>query len=158
MECACADDPEVRASRHANRSRAAAGAGAENGHNVAVVTGLPESETPSYVRSGFDPGAPMDHVERGWDGARQVTTSELGRLELTLGAPVTEARGGYEGYLVSGSTLNPLPSGAFLDRLSGEFFWQPGAGYVGQYELLFVRTDGASRQRIPVVVTIEALK
>ena len=37
----------------------------------------------------------------------------------------------------------------------GAFYWQPGLGYVGDYDLLFVRTgaDGA-RERIPVRVTL----
>ena len=60
----------------------------------------------------------------------------------------------YEGYLVAGGELRTLPVGASLDA-AGRFYWQPGAGFVGAYQLLFVKTacDG-TRTRIPVDVRI----
>ena len=47
-----------------------------------------------------------------------------------------------------------LPAGALLDRRTGEFFWQPGVGFAGVYDLIFVRISGDTRERIPVKVTI----
>ena len=62
----------------------------------------------------------------------------------------------YAGYLVVNGRLRELPNGSSFDPARGAFYWQPGLGYVGNYELLFVRTsaDGA-RERIPVNVTIQ---
>ena len=34
----------------------------------------------------------------------------------------------------------PLPVGSTLDAATGRFDWQPGVGFLGTYQLLFVRT------------------
>jgi len=62
----------------------------------------------------------------------------------------------YAGYLVVDGELRELPNGSSFDPARGTFYWQPGLGYVGNYDLLFVRTtaDGA-RERIPVRVTLQ---
>ena len=73
---------------------------------------------------------------------------------MTLSGPVNEDGGGYEGYLVGDGKLQALPAGSFLDKQSGEFYWQPGVGFIGKYQLVFIRTAGGQRVRIPVEVTI----
>lgn len=134
--------------------RESAAAGEYVSEASSTLAPLPESATPSYIRTGFDPGAPLELVETDSNGTRHVTGTEMGRLEVTVGSPVPPA-GSYEGYLLSGDTLAPLPQGTFLDRRTGEFFWHIGAGYVGKYELVFVRTDGEKKERIPLRVTVE---
>ena len=59
---------------------------------------------------------------------------------------------------MSKGRLGALPAGAFLDRKLGQFFWQPGAGFVGTYNLVFVRASGGARERIPVEVRISPRK
>jgi hypothetical protein len=76
------------------------------------------------------------------------------RFELTLGSPVSGGDGRYEGYVVANGRLQALPVGAFLDRKTGEFFWQPGVGFVGTYRMVFVRISGETREKIPVEVRI----
>jgi hypothetical protein len=40
--------------------------------------------------------------------------------------------------------------------LRGVFAWQPGVGYIGLYEFVFVRSFGdGRRERIPVHVTLD---
>ena len=134
--------------------REAAGDGEYVGEASSVVAMLAESPTPSYVRTGFDAGAPLEIVETDSNGVRHVTAPDMGRLEVTVGSPVSPA-GAYEGYVLAGDTLRPLPQGAFLDRRTGEFFWHVGIGYVGRYELVFVRSDGGKKARIPLRITIE---
>ena len=75
-------------------------------------------------------------------------------MTLALPPALADERGGYEGYLVSDSKLQALPAGSFLDQRNGEFYWQPGVGFVGTYQLVFVRTAGDQRTRIPVEVNI----
>jgi len=61
----------------------------------------------------------------------------------------------YEGYVVMNGRMRPLPVGSTLDRSTGTFTWQPGPGFVGSYELVFLRTGSAGIQtRIPVNVKI----
>jgi hypothetical protein len=91
------------------------------------------------------------------DGAaRVVTLAPLERLQVRLSEDEEACAGTWAGYLVSGETLGDLPVGAAIDR-TGTFYWQPGPGFIGTFELLFVRTacDG-SKERLPLTVTIAA--
>ena len=66
----------------------------------------------------------------------------MNRVELHLGP------GRHEGYLRTSDGLAPLPVGSTLDRDSGVFTWAPGVGFVGAYDLVFVRhVDAAVARR-----------
>ena len=67
----------------------------------------------------------------------------------------TEPGAGHTGYLRVGSELAPLPVGSHLDTTTGVFTWAPGAGFVGTYDLVFVRwsSDRAvSRREVRIVL------
>jgi hypothetical protein len=121
------------------------------------------------VREGFAPAAPIRSATLGIDGMRRVSTMERDRIEIhvnprtndmkTAGlAPASASRRAaeYAGYMVVDGTLRELPIGSSFDPSRGAFYWQPGLGYVGNYDLLFVRTgaDG-TRERIPVRVSLQ---
>jgi hypothetical protein len=76
-------------------------------------------------------------------GVRHVQVSALGRLELWLGAVE-------HGYLVANGTLRDLPPGSYLNIETGVFTWAPGVGYIGTYQLTFVRGG----EQIQIDVTI----
>jgi hypothetical protein len=135
-------------------TRSSAAAGESTGAAVETVASAPISGVPVYSRTGFDPGASLDIVETDPLGVSQVSATEASRFEITLGSPVAGENDRYEGYLVVDGRLHPLPIGAFLDRKGGQFFWQPGVGFVGSYDLLFIRTADGMREQIPVAVTI----
>ena len=105
---------------------------------------------PSRVDDGARPHRdPAESSERTRvTGARTVSSA-------LASASVTDADE-YAGYLVVDGELRELPNGSSFDPSRGAFYWQPGLGYVGNYDLLFVRTgaDGA-RERIPVRVTLQ---
>jgi hypothetical protein len=66
---------------------------------------------------------------------------ELGLIEIPL-----DAISGYE--LVNGER-RPLPIGSSLK--DGVFYWQPGPGFLGEFNLVFERTDGsASEVRVKI--------
>jgi hypothetical protein len=44
------------------------------------------------------------------------------------------------GFLRAHGRLRDLPAGASLDALTGIFTWAPGAGFIGRYDLVFVRS------------------
>jgi hypothetical protein len=139
-------------------TRESAPAGADTGQPVAALAVVPESATPSYTQQGFAMNAPLEIVEKDVTGPATITTEELGVIRATVGSPVAAdaADGsGYEGYMINGGRLDALPAGSFLDRRSGEFFWHPGAGFVGTYEFVFIRKTDGLRERIPVSVVIE---
>ncbi len=130
-------------------------AGPDLGRSVDEVggrTGL----APVSIREGFGlatrSAAPARH-RRGAAGVDGRARSHRDPRRI-----LTRHRRGdsYAGYLVVDGRLRELPNGSSFDPARGAFYWQPGLGYVGNYELLFVRTsaDGA-RERIPVNVTIQ---
>jgi hypothetical protein len=103
-------------------------------------------------RLGWNPDAPWRAFAVTASGRAIVRSEEIGRIELHLGdAP----SGRVEGYLRVGDALVALPVGSTLDPGTGVFTWQPGVGYVGSYDLLFVRRDGGrvlERQDVRVVL------
>ena len=111
------------------------------------------------VREGFNLAAPVRVAGAGIDGAPRVATDERDRLEIRLddGAHTAKAAADdrYAGYMVVNGYLRELPTGSSFDPSRGTFYWQPGLGFVGNYELLFVRTTAnGARERIPVRVTL----
>ncbi|MDQ3487867.1 MAG: Ig domain-containing protein, partial [Acidobacteriota bacterium] len=107
-----------------------------------------------YRRDGYNPNAALELTQADEGGVIRIAADPAGRFTLTLSAPVKDDGGGYEGYMVANGKLQALPAGSFLDSRSGEFYWQPGVGFNGTYRLVFIRTDGGQRTRIPVEVTI----
>jgi hypothetical protein len=116
---------------------------------------LAQADTVVLARKGYDQAAPLLPLAQRV-GRHQVAGYELERLELQLAAD-PDAAGGwtYEGYSLVGDARHPLPAGSTLDAATGDFFWVPGPGFVGGYQLQFVRTgaDGRSEQ-IPVEVVL----
>ncbi|CAN5543653.1 hypothetical protein BH23ACI1_BH23ACI1_26770 [soil metagenome] len=133
--------------------RESANSGSATWQPASSLEADPLSSVPVYRRDGFDPSAALHLVEADSTGVLHVSTQEAGRFALTLGSPVSGS-GGYEGYVVANGRLEPLPAGAFLDRHSGDFFWQPGVGFSGTYDLVFIRTTNDARERIRVAVQI----
>jgi hypothetical protein len=101
-------------------------AGIDNGAAVRVATGM-------------DPTAPLKTLRPDASGRRRVWIDELDRVEVRL-APAT---GRFAAYHVANGQLRALPVGASFDASRGTLYWQPGAGYVGDYE--FVVVDQARR-------------
>jgi hypothetical protein len=76
-----------------------------------------------------------------------VRGEELDRFELHMAARA--------GYMRVGDTLQPLQAGSRLDQETGEFLWQPGAGFLGSYDLVFVGADGGqplTRRDVRIVI------
>jgi C1A family cysteine protease len=47
----------------------------------------------------------------------------------------------FSGYQVIGERLKPLPIGSAIDSRMGIFYWQPGPGFIGEYEIVFIFKD-----------------
>jgi len=103
-------------------------------------------------RRGWDLSAPYQAFAPEASGHVVIRSEEVNRVELTLG----DAAGArYTGYLRTGEGLAPLPIGLQLDATTGVFTWAPGVGFVGAYDLLFVRSAGAhavARQEVRVML------
>ncbi len=79
---------------------------------------------------------------------------ELERVEHYL-TPDTRDLTLRSGYLAVSGQLRELPIGSTLDTDRGRFLWQPGPGFVGRYEFVFILTDvHGNEARKNVTVTI----
>src|SRR5947208_505581 len=88
-------------------------------------------------------------------GPTALPATEVAQVGPHLAEHGAAPGGAYEGYLVIGSELRPLPSGSAFDAAQGVFTWQPGAGFIGGYDFMFVRTDAnGSQTKVPVRVQI----
>ena len=89
-------------------------------------------------------------------GLVTVHAEEIDRIELHLAdTQSTASPRSYRGYLRAGADLLPLPIGSSLDAATGELTWQPGVGFVGTYDFVFIRsTDGhaVARQEVRIVL------
>jgi hypothetical protein len=135
--------------------RESAATGDSMGEAAASLESLPVSQTPVYIRTGFGQTASLDLVDPDSAGLTRVNATQIDRFQLTLGAPVS-GDDRYEGYMVADGRQQSLPAGSFLDRKTGDFFWQPGVGFTGIYRMVFVRISDDTRERIPVEVSIGA--
>ena len=82
-------------------------------------------------------------------GSIHVEIEEVERIEVELGKG-----SGYRGYLTVGEELRSLPIGSTINPSNGTFSWLPGPGFLGKYDLVFVREIYGIATRIPVKVTI----
>ena len=99
------------------------------------------------ARRGYAMDAPMRRYTADADGRVTLQAEELDRIEL-------QTNGATAGYLIAGASLRPLPIGSRLDPVTGTFVWQPGVGFVGAYDLAFVRNTGHRMLRQDVRIVL----
>ena len=100
----------------------------------------PRDDEPVLGRRGWDLEGPWRWYGVGRAGRTVIRGEEIDRFELWLGA---QGSAHYTGHLRLGDGLASLPAGSQLDGATGWFTWAPGVGFVGTYDLVFVRWVGA---------------
>ena len=120
--------------------------------NAEDLTAFPMDFSPVEVFLGF---APLQDARRihpnGATGLVLFSMEEISYLRLNL-VPDDQSTRKYSGYLQVGNALRALPAGSTLDTRNGVFYWQPGPGFLGDYDLVFV--DEVSGRRRLVRVSI----
>ena len=106
----------------------------------AAIELLPVASASVMARRGWDLERPLTIYRPDHNGRVVLRGEEVDRFEVHLGS-ADGAR--YTGYLRVGASLSALPIGSALDERSGLFTWAPGVGFVGSYDLVFVRRNGA---------------
>jgi len=85
------------------------------------------------LRLGFDRKRQAESLSLDRTGAYVIHMEELERIELQVGAT--------DGDLLVNGEQRALPIGSTLK--GGLFYWQPGPGFLGEYQFLFERPDAA---------------
>jgi hypothetical protein len=110
------------------------------GHWLAV------SKKPVGVIKGFKKDSNPKKIYPDKKGNISIKIRELQLLEVRLfpegagvlapllSAPLLVC----SGFHIVGSQLRPLPIGSTLDTKRGIFYWHPGPGFIGNYELVFI--------------------
>ncbi|MCP5107583.1 MAG: hypothetical protein GY950_29615 [bacterium] len=100
------------------------------GSAISVTTGYGKTDSPQTVYPGNG-------------GVLNIEIRELERVVIRLG---------------SGYQLRPLPIGSTFDPERGIFYWIPGPGFVGNYELLFVDKYRNNLKRVNIRILPRATR
>jgi Leucine-rich repeat (LRR) protein len=97
--------------------------------------------SPILVRRGYVFDQPADPIYPNREGSISVSIAELERVAIYLdpypsSVPTENPR--YSAFLLVGYELRPLPIGASFDADRGVFYWQPGPGFLGDYDFVFI--------------------
>ena len=105
-------------------------------------------------RRGFDMATPFRSLPTDEGGRAVIIGEELDRFEVKV-APAAREANVLSGYLRAGDQLVALPVGSSLDQSTGTFAWQPGVGFSGPYDLVFVRRHNgvvSTRHEVRIVL------
>lgn len=106
-----------------------------------------DRSSPVKIVKGYDRDTIPLLVFPDGSGIVAVHIKELERLEIHLE--------NYSiGYSVVGNQLKRLPIGSTMDREKGVFYWQPGPGFIGDYQFVFFKKskNGEMSKKIVIVV------
>jgi hypothetical protein len=126
------------------------------------------SEKPVEVIKGYKKDVESQQVYPEKNGIITIEITELERIEFYIynnGARVEEKGSKnskfkiqnsklYSGYQVIGDRLTSLPTGSTLDQKRGVFYWQPGPGFYGDYDFVFIKEEGNNKEQVRIRVKI----
>lgn len=110
---------------------------------------------PASVIKGFNRNSEPQKIYPDETGNITIEIRELERIEIRLAPSVSPVP--WEGYLILGNQLKALPVGSTLDKDGGIFYWQPGAGFVGNYALIFANRETNRLHKINIKIKYKGL-
>lgn len=128
-------------------------------HNTGV-SGVQHAATSTSIQLKPDDHSIDDSIYTDKHSVRpeKIRIKELQRISLPLLSPLLSDPNSKvtAGYLIVNDEHRALPIGSTLNKQSGTFHWQPGAGFLGEYHFLFLLKDsnGKTNRYMPVI-TIE---
>ena len=142
-----------------------------NVKHVEISSNPVDYSEPIGIRKGFRENERLQEIYPDDSGVLDIKIRELERVEIHLDRTAwrmaqsseqivkTKMEGGpvnhnWMGFLVIGDQLRTLPVGSTLDREKGIFYWQPGVGFVGDYEFVFVSTGEINKRKVKIRVKI----
>ena len=116
--------------------------------------------SPLHVRRGFDLNQPPETVFPGKDGRVDVDIRELERIAVYLDSDAVsfpnpmssrfDEGERYAAFLVVGDELRPLPIGSTFDAERGTLVWQPGPGFLGDYQFILMDLTAGSKRNFKI--------
>jgi len=103
---------------------------------------LPVSFEALKFTRGCDKNAEAAIAEADSYGVFHIEMREVERVKIDLGEATY-----YTGYMIVGDELRPLPVGSTLNSENGTFVWQLGPGFIGEYDLVFIKKDENGAQK-----------
>jgi hypothetical protein len=82
------------------------------------------------------------------NGQIPIKIHELEPLEIRFNTP------NWSGYQLIVNQLRTLPIGSTLDTVNGIFYWCPGPGFIGEYDLVFFKTN-SNGEKIKKIIRLE---
>ena len=103
------------------------------------------------VKKGYKVDSDPELLMPDDSGMFHIKIVEADRMEIDMGKGSN-----YWGFLLVGEELRQLPIGSTLNARTGRLSWMPGPGFLGTYDLVFIKEDGFGiTRRIPIRVTIK---
>ena len=110
---------------------------------------------PVRVKTGYSQDLTDQVIYPDQAGTPTIKIPQLSRVEIDLNEGSDVSSYQWRGYLQVGKQKQPLPIGATLDVDNGVFYWQPCAGFFGQYHLVFEGLDQTKgKRRVELTVKI----
>ena len=122
----------------------------DNHFPTSSMRDLTDDMSPLVMHRNINLNGGKTVFNRPGDDVFMVPMVETGliRLELTPDALPVQ----FTGYMQVNDQLRPLPIGSTLDGKHGIFYWQPGPGFLGDYDLVFVDLQRRLRKRVRITV------
>jgi hypothetical protein len=112
-------------------------------------------DEPIRIKKGYNEDIELQEIYPDNNGIITVEIRELERVEIHIeGTRGLAPLSNYTGHQIVGNQLKRLPLGSFMDTEKCIFYWQPGVGFYGIYELLFIKTDGNDCRKVSLRVKI----
>ncbi|MGE5342316.1 MAG: hypothetical protein ACM3SY_12640 [Candidatus Omnitrophota bacterium] len=99
------------------------------------------------IGSSTDSLYSTDPLYSNLEGGFYMNRRPLERIAIDLNRLFPHA-GPFTGYLTVGNHLRPLPVGSTLDAATGMFYWEPGPGFLGDFDLTFTTDDSSGRKSV----------
>jgi hypothetical protein len=113
-----------------------------------------DHSTPVSIRKGFVKDIEPVEIYPDNKGLLTIKIKELERVELDFSNSNPDFSQ-ISGYMVVGDQLFPLPVGSTLAAGERKFYWQPGAGFIGEYRFVFIEKEqGMTKSRKDIIVKI----
>ena len=98
---------------------------------LAAIPNGDSFDTPVRIKTGYNENSYFQEIYPDSSGIMTIETRELERLQI-------EIPGYSMGYMAVNGKLRFLPIGSTMNPETGVFCWQPGVGFQGVYDLVFI--------------------